>query len=369
VIPPADALAILRDALPGWGDQHDNAIQLLLVGALRAQYAPPLPSTLLLTGDTGSGKSALVSLAAGILGVLSGDIEGGHGTRELGMALGQVCEEGRVFAHVDEIGKIRGFWGESSPLLRLSTHLTWRKLYVGRVTNVNRTMLVLSGSTLPGALPTMAEFARRLPVVDLPRAVADWSAACREKLGCTALSAIRSSSPTSGARIVADALYDWACQQDAREIADWVQYAIDRGAERLTAHDDESLSIAQVLRELYQLWTEGGPEEFFPPSHPRYGRGYLDATQLDQLGGRTKASRLIAPWANAMEWMGFKGRLETAPLNGILGVEAPELRVRITRHNVGEIAIRFGSREGKGKVWKWAYAEKVVTPVTRATAE
>ena len=340
--------------LPGWSEESETLLKILLVGAFRQQYEPAMPSMVLVTGPTGSGKGAITALAAGILGQRCVKLDLGGDRAEWSRALGQATEGGAAYAMIDEVGKIRGFWGSSSPLLELTSEIHWRKLYSGHVTSPLRSCIVLAGSTLPVSMPGMSELGRRLAVVHLPHRIGDWATACRQVWGVPLLERLR-----DGAGVgLCNALFAWAKDTALAQIATpWVQQCLDFGADPLAASDeDDAVRAERLIRPLYDLWCSGPDSVLFPPEDVRWGAAeWLDATlpyDIDSgVEAPNAAGRLLVPWISdenpkSSGWVGLVGVLETTDLGEAIGPECAHLAIQVRRVK-RRVAIRFVTRGTK----------------------
>jgi hypothetical protein len=337
------AFDLLRYSLPGWNDSLQAALKTTLVGTMRAQYCPPMPSMVLVTGPTGSGKGAVASLAAGILGRNARKIDMSAGQVELSMSLGEALEQGEAILVIDEVGKIGRFWRESSPLLQLTSTIPWRKLHHGHVVTDFRAALVLLGSTLPTSLAGMAELQRRMPVCQLNSQVGDFASGCKSLFSCGRFEDLRYVDEETN-RELANALFWWAreyVEQHAQ--TPWVDMAYDLGCEPLSSVDTESDTLRDMLIRLYEMWISGQAAYFFAHTHPRYGkRPWLDASQptLDGCSAPTEVGQLVESWLHDdSDFMQVKGSLETMDVGTEIGLDCP-MRLRISKRRQA-IAIQF----------------------------
>ena len=341
----AEAREEMREVLPGVTDQWLDALRLMVVCGLRAQLGLPQLPMLVLTGGSGAGKGALVSAACGILGAPSRKLAPPKDTAQLSSALGEALESGAPIVLIDEIGKGISWWQQCRPLLEIGAEHTWRKLYVGQVCTPVRSGVVIAGSTLPAALETMPEFARRAALIDLrgllPAVTERWEAACRNLLQVPRLEDMRRSE--LGTAIAEAYTADGLESVRVHRSESWVSHALALGASRL--EDTERAADQQrTIRALYRLWLDG-PD------------GCLDAGRT--VGGKLRRARrpgwlrgwrtgvcddvaeILDDWIDPDAPRGHRfGRLEELGTCQVPGAPGVRLMVRILGRRVW---LRFAS--------------------------
>ena len=254
VLTRAQADEHLQEALNGVTESWLSQAFLLTVGALRAQLRLPQPVYVLIEGDSGHGKGALVALAAGIMGTEVGKLRF-DGADELAMSVGKGLQSGASILFGDEAGKAERWWHQSSTLLEMSSTHTWRQLYVGDTATPVRAALVIGGSSLPRGLASMAEFSRRssyLRVYGGEKATTKlWGGGVKGYLRVGRLEDLRQSS--IGAAIAE------AYVREAREVVmdtaglEWPTVADRLGGRRLSETDD-AVELTGIVQGLYAIW-------------------------------------------------------------------------------------------------------------------
>jgi hypothetical protein len=319
-VPSLETALANLGACVGLAPQAVLAVQLLVLLGMRAQLVPATPGFLLVDGPTGAGKGFVTSLAAGILGGAPEPIDMDD-PAELGRSMGTAVSQGASLLLLDEVGKVGSIWSRSSPLLRLSTRLSWRELHVGHVSCAMTAGVVMTGSTLPNGLTTMTEFQRRMARVHLPNAYPEsdaWPERLKAWLGVADGESVLT---TPEGRRWAEALRRWA---RAEALRPWVEHAVSLGATRLE-EEEEAVAQQRCVDALHALWVEGSG---------RTGSG-------DRLVGWLKcwegeAATVLSGWftpENDLQRTALCGRLSTARTGSGARCRA--------RHSGARIFVRF----------------------------
>lgn len=340
--PPAleDLRSLLKQTLPGFTDHHWTALLLTVLAGMRAQTAPATPSILLVDGPSGCGKGLVVHLAAGILGAPPGKIHLSDDHEEARRSIGEAVTSATPIIFMDEIGKLpTGTWGISSPLLEVTSTVSWRQLYSGPASAPMTSAVILAGSTLPHGFTTMRELTRRIARISLPEVDLAKSDTWEQRLFGLVQTQAENLLTTDPGRSIADPIREWAREQIANDVGGWVDLATKYGAARLS-DDDEARALNDVIRQLYTLWIEGGPECFAVKSgrHNGWLYGHLDEDSVS-----TPVGDLLRAWWHAegpSARHAAMATLQTASVTDAIGVE--HMRIRARSHGK-KVFLRFVS--------------------------
>lgn len=180
---------------------------------------------MLVSGSTGSGKSATVILASHILGDTPKAIQPGTAPEQFDKAFGQQAASGASFIRLDEFGKTRSderIRECFEPLYMIERLFDCTQLYVGQVTVPVTSCVIVSRIQFPQAVFQEPQIMRRFTCVDLRGTCPDW----RQTSG--GIAGWRDRDPRNAA--AADALLSWVadkhlsagCLPDLRRIAEEV---------------------------------------------------------------------------------------------------------------------------------------------------
>ncbi len=126
--------------------------------AQRGERPPPM---LAITGDTGSGKTAIQHLAGGMLGAEARDVALGE-AKDTARAIGLALEEGSGLLFIDEVGRTANVYSRLEPILKLNTTIRFDAKFQNERTLRVCAPLSLLGSTLPPAILKSPEMSRRV---------------------------------------------------------------------------------------------------------------------------------------------------------------------------------------------------------------
>lgn len=339
LMPLEDVRVKLNQTFPGFREAHWNALLVTILAGMRSQTAPATPSILLIDGPSGSGKGLVVHLAAGVLGAPPGKIHLSDDHEESRRSIGEAVTSATPLIFMDEIGKLPvGTWGVSSPLLEVTATVSWRQLYSGPASSPMTSAVILAGSTLPNGFTTMRELTRRVARVSLPEVDLKLSDTWEPRLFNLVQTQAENLLSTDAGRALADPLREWAREQVANDVGGWVDLAVKYGANRLS-DDDEARALNDVIRALYLLWIDGGPECLAPETSGRH-KGWL-LGHMDEDAITTPVGEALRSWWHAE---GAAARhaavsvLQTASVSDALGI--PHLRIRAKSHG-RKVFLRF----------------------------
>lgn len=128
---------------------------------------------LLVTGTSGSAKSTIPRIAAGIMGAESADLRLDVSVEEWRRQIGQALESGRRPLIVNEVDKVPGFRQHLQKVLQLQDPHQWRPLYGTDVTSKWRAPMIVTAINPPEAFED-AEMGRRFRHIELIEKVPSW---------------------------------------------------------------------------------------------------------------------------------------------------------------------------------------------------
>jgi hypothetical protein len=359
--PPADAVEAawetVESKLPGIDRPY---VSTLLTAGFVAQRAVATPPLVIVTGRTGSGKTASQHLVAGMLGTKAGlvslDGDAGDVNRRVGLKLADGCG----FIFVDEVGRVKNLYWRLEPVLSANADLTFRAKYANEVETPFTAAVSLLGSTLPASIVKSPELSRRSVGIRLRGVNKDWvleddTAATDDpdqaKTKVNFVNARTIPSLRSALDIITASV--WWTLRDAGPGVDWRQVCIDvYGALPLSGLDlldAESDGREDAVRKLYEQFRIAKDDVL---SQGTTWRGWLiakpgaptrkDATDL--LGG-------LIDYEDRERQGGDIADLERLNLEAVLGFAEPQLVLRIQRRS-GEYLIKFievGVAKGQGR--------------------
>lgn len=338
-MPMEEIRSVLKQTLLGFTDAHWNALLVTVLAGMRAQTAPATPSILLIDGPSGCGKGMVVHLAAGVLGGLPGKIHLSDDHEEARRSIGEAVISATPLIFMDEIGKLpSGTWGVTSPLLEVTATVSWRQLYSGPAQAPMTSAVILAGSTIPNGFTTMRELARRVARISLPEVNLAKSDTWESRLFNLVQTQAEGLLSTDPGRSIADPIREWAREQIVNDVGGWVDLAVRYGAVRLT-DDDEARALNEVIRDLYRLWTEGGPECIAVKAgrHNGWLYGHLDEDSVS-----TPVGDVVRAWWHAegpSARHAAMATLQTASVADALGID---LRLKARTHGK-KVFLRFVS--------------------------
>ena len=266
-----DPDAVLRRALPGVSDLWLSALRgVVAAGLLGLELRCVSPPIVVLTGESGQGKGALVAAAAGILGgadvTATVRVDSATAVEE---SIGDGLGRGAYLLLADEVGHVEGpVWAWSRAILRLSRVHTWRRLYKGTVSCEARCALVLASTVLPEGLCSMPEMQRRGALWEVPSVAGgagSWAAGVSRVFGVDSLEALRESE--LGASVAVAVLAD--VRRGLVGVATWAAAAAQAGGRPLGVGDERADVARETALALYRAWLD--PLTPIDPRPPRRG--------------------------------------------------------------------------------------------------
>lgn len=298
------ALSVLRQTYA----EADGTYLLALLAAAACLEPGGMPIMLYAHGPTGSGKTHVPALAAGLLSGLTARAEldadrDEDWTRQIGTALSQ----GARFIVVDEAARVERAGTRLRRLLTLADPFHYRPLYSPPVSVPWRSVLVLTGRTIPDAWITQPELGRRAQAVHVQRETPPWP---REP----GLATWRHLSAENAQ--AADTLVSYALQFARERAFDWLACAQELGLPALNETDPEEAALNRdALRALYEHLC-GRDGERRPARHARWpaatGWWDLHAPRAQEILGALMPSGDHAVWQltaalNGERWAAVTG--------------------------------------------------------------
>lgn len=163
------AFGRLCDDFPGCSEVYLQSCLVLMVCAEAGdgQYQ------LLVTGTSGTAKSTIPRIAAGIVGSDPATLRIDVGVEEWRRQVGQALESGQRPMILNEVDKVRGVRSHIGKLLDLSDPHQWRPLYGSDIQSPWRAPLICTAVTAPEIFGE-SEMGRRFRHIDLLSRVPSW---------------------------------------------------------------------------------------------------------------------------------------------------------------------------------------------------
>jgi len=169
--PFSDCVAFLRAKLPGLDERY---LALCILARAYAESGEGAVPILLVTGPTGAGKSAIVKLAATMVGdgvyiipdnaALEETI--GYGSSHAGFLLWDEYGKGNVYGRKES--------NMFDPVLRMEREYTFRMLYMGPMRVRLNCVVVITNTQYSSDALSHQQAARRMAYLPLTRRVKDW---------------------------------------------------------------------------------------------------------------------------------------------------------------------------------------------------
>lgn len=337
-------------------------LKLCLVAAVCAEGGKG-KYALLVTGTSGSAKSTVPRLAAGILGADSADLRIDVSAEEWGRQVGQALESGARPLMVNELDKVPNFRKHLDKLLRLQDPHQWRPLYGSDIKSAWRSPLIVTGVIKPEAFEE-AEAGRRFRHLHLLEKVPSWYGRELEgwRMELDAGERSLGLKPGEGWRVlVADSLLRWAVDFAAEHGNDWDTCADALG---VRGSDGSDVEDREVVLEAYRAIFNHCCSSYdaTPSTSARYPaeHHWVDLTSE----AASKILEPIMPDHDDVRTQRFilRKQLESFNWSGFLGVKMI-CEVRLHRRAfVGRFGFPdLGQRGGLRQNWVWNAAGHVRT--------
>lgn len=296
--------------------------------AQRCIGEPPIP---IVTGDTGSGKTAIQHLAGAAVGAPAGIITFDDTVRTL-RQFGLRLERGDGFLFMDEVSRVPKLWEKLEAVLRLNSEMWFEVKYANERSVPLTAPVSLLGSALPYAILRAPELSRR---------AAGWRLSGREKhwrkFGDLAHARRNEHLRSLLDIIVADVW--WTVHALGPSNPDWRSLCFEQydavHLRELDTEDEGGVGTDEAIRALYAYFRLAPVAEF--TTGARWS-GWLDASP------GTKAAPLLS---ELVDFEGEPGRVgaEMAELGRldlakILGFERPPLQL-LVRKRSGKWLVKF----------------------------
>jgi DNA polymerase len=324
-----DAWAALDSQLPGI--RHTRPyLSGLTVASLVTQRGDGQPGIVVVTGPTGSAKTAGQELVGAMVGRPAAGISLGESEdtfRQAGLAL----ESGAGLLFCDEIGRLREVYHRLEPVLRLGSTITYRPKYANERTTPMTACLSFLGSTLPYEVTRSPELARRAVGYRLIHKVGDWHVH----------GDIRRARQHKELRAHLDVIISsiWWRLFDGGPTLEWRRLCLDEfgavGLQELDLEDVGGEGRDRVLRSLYCHFRTAPETEF--TTGDRWS-GWLRASP-GQPAGKLLAE-LVDFGADSRTVMAQASDLERVDLGPVLRFDHPMLRFKI-HHRGSEWLVKF----------------------------
>lgn len=352
----ADAWTQLEQALPGICRDYHFAILVAMLVAQRGVGTPPM---ICATGQSGSGKTAQVHLAASALGSRAGQITLGSTddtTRKAGLEL----EQGAGVLFADEIGRVDGLFTKLEPILSANSVLSYRPKYKNERRTPMRAAVMLLGSTLPEAIVRSPELSRRAVAFRLAGAEKLWSLVDPSTEVKVDLSAART---LPALRVALDVVtaHAWFTVLDLGASGDWRSLLIERHnavpLRHLDLVDTDGEAHDSAIIDLYEQYRNAADADL-----SRIGGhvGWLIADPGTETGDRL--SVLVDLDGEPNRFKAATSDLERLHLAPILGIREPQLQLLIRKRPPHVLAkfVVVGTMRGRGP------ARRELPPARRA---
>ena len=315
-----NAWCALQSALPGLNRGYLTAI---VIGALWAQRGVSTPPIICATGTPGTSKTATTRVGAGMVGTKVGDImltEPRDVLRQIGLHL----ESGRSPIFLDEIGRVRGVYEKLLPILGSNSVISFEPKYANERMTTFRAPIVIAGSTLPRAIVTSPELARRSVGFLLTSKAPGWDT-LGEAANLRNNPGLRPHLDTITACI-------WWLLSAEGPMFNFRQYCFDNlGAVPLSDLDSDGMSPDgrdEAVRQLYAAFTNARPSQI---TQGNSWKGWLECTPGTPNGQLLED--LVDFDGDPRAQHGETEDLKRLDLPGILGFETPRLRLLVRRRS------------------------------------
>lgn len=317
----------MEGAFPGISRGYHFAIVTAMLVAQRGVGTPPI---ICATGQSGSGKTAQIHLAAGVLGSKASQITLGSTddtTRKAGLGV----EEGAGVLFADEIGRVDGVFGKLEPILSANSTISFRAKYANERAVRLRAAVMLVGSTIPDAIVRSPEVGRRSVGFRLAGADKNWpliEPSSGEKLD---LSEARKVSWLRPHLDVVTAAIWWRVY-DLGPAGDWRALLLEEYGAVALPHldllDSDGTERIEAILALYERYRTAKPSEL---SELNGWKGFLIADLGTPAGDELNV--LVEIDGETKRFHAQASDLERLNLGPVLGFTKPQLQLYVRRRS------------------------------------
>lgn len=311
----------LRMLLPGL---NTSLLRCLLLASLLARSRSAQPPVIAITGQTGTGKTITVKLAAALLGTEVADIHLGE-AKETRRQIGLALESSQSPLLIDEIGRTTDLFHRLQPILELNGQITFDAKHANERKAEIDAPVVLASAAFPKTLTGSRELGRRAVVYELSeRDHANWSQ----------LGDIRNVRLTS-LQAPLDVLVSEAWHLIRKNPSvDWKAHSLERlGARELASLEQNGPTEQERVDAIRALYVEFTAAREAQLSDDGWNRGWLRCTHQSEGGRRLLTLLVDAPTEERHE-------LLQVDLAVALGFSDPRLKLHIGCRT-GEYRIKF----------------------------
>jgi DNA polymerase len=339
------AWASLTALLPGLNRSYLSGLVTASMLAQRAEGPPPI---LVVTGDTGSAKTASQYLAGSMIGGGAVNITFGRDADSARRSIGLALEkEGASLLFVDEIGRVPDLYEKLATVFELGSTLRYAAKYHNEYTTRVTAPLSILGSTMPELIVNSPELSRRAVGWRLTVPGVGWRRHGDIK-NARHVEALRAPLDVVVAEL-------WWRVFDLGPTFDWCALCLrEFGAvelQDLNIEDSGAEGLTSAVRALYQMFIEATPEEMTtcggrdgwlnanPGTHPFKVIEEIVDTEADH---RRTASAV--------------SELERLSLAAVLGFTQPPLKLLVRRRSARwfvkfvEIGVRKGAETPRNQL-------------------
>jgi hypothetical protein len=323
------------------------------LGYLRACLAGPIcaehggrPPIIFAVGPTGSGKGETPALAASFLADEVTRLTVATDEVEFWRSMGSAAAEGRRFFTIDELLRMdaKKLNVLIEYVLRISSLISWRRLYVGLTRTRFAGLLTFAAGAVPSAFAKSPELRRRTWLARLPAQVPeDWGETCG---GETADWRGRSSLNARVANSLLTHTFALCAEHEFRFHDVAAALGLQRPDEGDAAYQEE------LLRRLYRF-ARGDEGKRMLHEAPRWKGGrWIDACGQDAQA----ILREVLPDEDTVDERGITSaifhlqqNLQLVPWGRVLGIAVPPIVFEMRRHGA-QLVMRFrdGNRNQRG---------------------
>ena len=322
---------VIAAAFPGIvRGYHFGIVAALLV----AQTSVGTPPFLYITGQSGSGKTAQVHLAAAAVGTYAASIALGSRDdteRKVGLAL----ENGSGAMLFDEVNREEGLYGKLGSILAANSVWPYRPKFSNERNIPFRAIVVLAGSTLPDAIVRSPELDRRGVGYRIPGAQKEWALVDpRTKLRLDFSDARKIPELREALDTVTAAV--WHRLRALGPAADWRQLLLDEYGGRSLHELDvvDNSARGDMIAELFEIYHEASDEAFSKGG--RYRGWYQQPVVQPTVSTQSTVMRLLGELvdldADGARFKAEISEIDKLNLAPILQFEKPQLQLLIRRH-------------------------------------